>query len=144
MTGLLFMVSGIGAVAASPVAGWLSDRAGKRTIVMWSNVVLAFLFVIVARAVWGFWLMLGIGMLGIAASARQAPLHALTTELVGAEIRGEYIALRNAASQLGIATVATLSASAFDAGGFTAVALIAALVTLLIPMCCIWLKEPEK
>ena len=142
--GLLFMVSGIGAVAASPVAGWLSDRAGKRTIVMWSNVVLAFLFVIVARAVWGFWLMLGIGMLGIAASARQAPLHALTTELVGAEIRGEYIALRNAASQLGIATVATLSASAFDAGGFTAVALIAALVTLLIPMCCIWLKEPEK
>ena len=140
--GLLFMVSGIAAAAASPISGWLSDHAGKRTVIIWSNVLLAFLFVIVARAGWGVWLVLGIAALSIAAGARQAPLHALTTEIVGSEIRGEYIAIRNAASQLGIATVATLSASAFDSSGFTAVALIAAFVTLLIPMCCIWLKEP--
>jgi predicted MFS family arabinose efflux permease len=69
-------------------------------------------------------------------------LHALTTEIVGPEIRGEYIAVRNAASQLGIATVATVSASAFDSAGFTAVALISGLATLLIPLCCIWLQEP--
>ena len=106
--------------------------------------MLAFLFVVVARAGWGPWLMLGVGMLSIAASARQAPLHALTTEIVGAETRGEYIAMRNAASQLGIATVASLSAPAFDAGGFRSVALIAALVTLLIPICCIWLREPGQ
>jgi AAHS family 3-hydroxyphenylpropionic acid transporter len=138
------MVSGLAAVAASPLSGWLSDHAGKRAIVMWSNVFLAFLFVIVARIDWGPWLMVGIGMLSIAASARQAPLHALTTEIVGPEIRGEYIAMRNAASQLGIAAVATISASAFDSGGFTAVALVAALATLLIPICCIWIKEPEN
>jgi len=142
--GILFMVSGLAAIAVSPFSGWLSDHAGKRTIVMWSNVFLAFLFVIVARASWGLWLMVGIGMLSIAASARQAPLHALTTEIVGPEIRGQYIAIRNAASQLGIATVATLSASAFDSGGFSAVALIAAFTTLLIPICCIWLKEPGR
>jgi predicted MFS family arabinose efflux permease len=142
--GILFMVSGLAAIAVSPFSGWLSDHAGKRTIVMWSNVFLAFLFVIVARAGWGLWLMVGIGMLSIAASARQAPLHALTTEIVGPEIRGQYIAMRNAASQLGIATVATLSASAFDSGGFSAVALIAAFTTLLIPICCIWLKEPAR
>ncbi len=142
--GLVFMFSGLAAVAASPLSGWLSDHAGKRTIVMWSNVLLAFLFVIVARIDWGLWLMVGIGMLSIAASARQAPLHALTTEIVGPEIRGEYIAMRNAASQLGIAILATISATAFDSGGFTAVALVAALATLLIPICCIWLKEPEN
>ena len=140
--GLLFMVSGIAAVAASPISGWLSDRMGKRTVIIWSNVLLAFLFVIVARTGWGVWLMLAIAALSIAAGARQAPLHALTTEIVGPEIRGEYIAIRNAASQVGIATVATISASAFDSSGFTAVALIAAFVTLLIPICCIWLKEP--
>ena len=140
--GLLFMVSGIAAVAASPLSGWLSDHTGKRTVIIWANVLLAFMFVIVARIEWGMWLVLGIAALSIAASARQAPLHALTTEIVGPEIRGEYIAVRNAASQVGIAAVATVSAYAFDAGGFLPVALIASGVTLLIPFCCLWLPEP--
>ena len=142
--GLLFMISGIAAVVASPLSGWLSDQAGKRNVIIWSNVILAFLFIIVARAELGIWLVLGVALLSIAASARQAPLHALTTELVVADVRGEYIAIRNASSQLGIASVAALSAAAFDAAGFSAVALIAALATLLVPLCCIWLKEPAR
>jgi predicted MFS family arabinose efflux permease len=141
--GLLFMAAGIAAVVASPVGGWCSDRAGKRAVIVWSNLVLAMLFVVVARLNWGATLMIGIGFLSIAASTRQAPLHALTTELVGTEIRGEYIAIRNAASQLGIATVAAASATAFDVGGFAAVSYLAGMTTLLIPACCIWLKEPE-
>jgi MFS transporter, DHA1 family, multidrug resistance protein len=141
--GLLFMVSGLAAVVASPLSGWLADHAGKRNVIIWSNVILAFLFLLVARAPLGIGLVVGIAMLSVAASARQAPLHALTTEIVGPEIRGEYIAVRNAASQVGIAVVATISASAFDVGGFSAVATIAATTTLLIPICCIWLREPE-
>ena len=142
--GLLFMVSGAAAIVASPLSGWLSDRAGKRNVIIWANIALAFLFVAVARAELGLWLVAGIAMLSMAASARQAPLHALTTEIVLPEIRGEYIAVRNASSQLGIAAIATISASAFDAAGFSAVALIAAFATLLIPVCCIWLKEPRS
>jgi predicted MFS family arabinose efflux permease len=142
--GLLFMVSGLAAVAASPLSGWLADHAGKRNVIIWANVVLAFLFVIVARSSLGVGLVVGIAALSIAASARQAPLHALTTEIVGPEVRGEYIAVRNAASQMGIATVATISASAFDAAGFTAVAIVAAIATLLIPICCLWLREPDR
>jgi multidrug resistance protein len=142
--GLLFMVSGAAAIIASPLSGWLSDHAGKRNVIIWSNIVLAFLFVIVARMGLGIWLVAGIAMLSVAASARQAPLHALTTEIVVPEVRGEYIAIRNASSQLGIAAIATISASAFDAAGFSAVALIAAMATLLIPVCCIWLREPKS
>ena len=141
--GLVFMVSGLAAAAASPLSGWLSDHAGKRSVIIWSNLVLAVLFVIVARSGLGPGLILGIAALSIAHSARQAPLHALTTELVGSEVRGQYIAVRNAASQVGIATVATLSSSAFDAAGFTAVASIAAAATLMVPISCIWLKEPR-
>jgi len=140
--GLLFMVSGLAAVVASPLSGWLADHAGKRSVIIWSNVLLAALFLLVARAGDGTAMVLGIAGLSIAASARQAPLHALTTEIVGPEVRGEYIAVRNAASQLGIAAVATISASAFDSGGFSAVSWIAAVATLLIPACCIWLREP--
>ncbi|HEY2384120.1 MAG TPA: MFS transporter [Terriglobia bacterium] len=141
--GLVFMVSGLAAAAASPVAGWLSDHAGKRNVIIWSNLVLAVLFVVVARSNLGIGLILGIAALSIAHSARQAPLHALTTEIIGPEVRGQYIALRNAASQVGIATVAAFSASAFDAAGFTAVAFVAALATLMVPISCIWLKEPR-
>src|SRR5262249_30650915 len=82
--------------------------------------------------------------LSIAASARQAPLHAITTEIVGPSVRGEYIAVRNAASQVGIPAIAAVSASAFDAAGFSAVAWIAASATLLIPACCIWWKDRNR
>jgi predicted MFS family arabinose efflux permease len=141
--GLLFMAAGAAAVAASPLSGWLCDHTGKRSIIIWTNIFLAFLFIIVARIDWGIWLIIAVAGLSMAAAARQAPLHALTTEIVGPESRGQYIALRNAASQIGIAVVATVSAYAFDAGGFSAVALIAAAVTLLIPVCCVWLPEPK-
>jgi multidrug resistance protein len=140
--GLLFMVSGLAAVAASPLSGWLADHVGKRNVIIGANIILALLFVVVARLSLGAGLVLGIAALSIAAASRQAPLHALTTEIVGPEIRGEYIAVRNAASQAGIAAVATISASLFDASGFSAVAWVAAIVTLLIPVCCLWLPEP--
>ena len=138
---LVFMISGIAAVSASPLSGWLSDHAGKRAVIVGANIVLAPMFLLVARLEWGWVLWGGIALLGIAASARQAPLHALTSEIVGAEIRGEYTAVRNAASQAGIAFAAGISAFAFDAWGMTGVAVVAAAMTALIPITCIWLRE---
>jgi predicted MFS family arabinose efflux permease len=138
---LVFMISGIAAVAAAPLSGWLSDHAGKRNVIIWANLLLAPVFLVVARLEWGWFLWAGIALLGMAASARQAPLHALTTEIVGAEIRGEYTALRNAASQIGIATAAAISAYVFDRSGFAGVSIVAAAFTVLIPISCIWLRE---
>ena len=138
---LVFMISGVAAVAAAPLSGWLADHAGKRRVIIGANLLLAPLFFVVARLEWGWTLWVGIAMLGIAASARQAPLHALTTEIVGAEIRGEYTAIRNAASQLGIATAAGISAYVFDVSGFAGVGIVAAVFTVLIPVSCIWLRE---
>jgi predicted MFS family arabinose efflux permease len=138
---LTFMLSGVAAVAASPLSGWLSDHVGKRNVIIWANVILAPTFLIVARVDWGWPLWIGIAALGVAASARQAPLHALTTEIVGTEMRGEYTAVRNAASQLGIASAAAISARVFDASGFAGVSIVAAALTILIPITCIWLRE---
>jgi predicted MFS family arabinose efflux permease len=80
-------------------------------------------------------------VLSICASARQAPLHAISTEIVRADIRGEYTAVRNASSQLGIAVAATVSAYTFDAYGFSGVSNLAAAMTLTIPLCFFWLRE---
>lgn len=138
---LVFMISGIAAVAAAPLSGWLSDHAGKRNLIIWANILLAPAFVVVGRLKWGWPLWAGIAFLGIAASARQAPLHALTSEIVGPEIRGEYTAIRNAASQLGIATAAAISAYVYDTAGFSGVSMVAAVFTVLVPVSCIWLRE---
>ena len=138
---LIFMISGLAGVTAAPFSGWLSDHVGKRNVIIWTNVLLAPAFVVVARLDWGVLLWMGIAFLGVAASARQAPLHALTTEIVGTEIRGEYTAVRNAASQIGIASAAALSAYAFDTAGFAGVSIVAAAFTALIPVSCIWLRE---
>jgi predicted MFS family arabinose efflux permease len=138
---LIFMLSGVAAVAASPLSGWLSDHAGKRNVIIGANLILAPVFLIVARMDWGWPLWTGIAVLGVAASARQAPLHALTSEIVGAEIRGEYTAVRNAASQIGIAAAAAVSALVFDSSGFAGVSIVAAVLTALIPVTCIWLRE---
>ncbi|HET9941908.1 MAG TPA: MFS transporter [Terriglobia bacterium] len=138
---LTFMISGIAAVAAAPLSGWLADHAGKRRVIIWANILLAPIFLVVARLEWGWVLWSGIALLGVAASARQAPLHALTTEIVGAEIRGEYTAMRNAASQIGIASAAAISSFVFDASGFAGVSIVAAVFTALVPVSCIWLRE---
>ena len=135
------MLSGIAAAAASPISGWLSDHAGKIKVIIGANVILAAVFLVVARLEWGWSLWIGMAVLSICASARQAPLHAISTEIVGPEIRGEYTAVRNASSQLGIAVSAAASAYTFDAHGFAGVSNLAAVMTLLIPLCFFWLRE---
>ena len=142
--GILFMVAGLAATLAAPLSGWLADRLGKRALILGANLLLAPLFVIVSNLQWGLALFLFVGVLSITAAARQAPLHALTTELVSSEVRGSYMAVRNAASQLGIAVTAAVSAAAFDRSGFGTVAWITALITILIVPTCRWLKEPAN
>ncbi len=142
--GILFMVAGLAATLAAPLSGWLADRLGKRALILGANLLLAPLFVIISNLQWGLALFLFVGVLSITAAARQAPLHALTTELVSSEVRGSYIAVRNAASQLGIAVTAAVSAAAFDQSGFGTVAWITALITILIVPTCRWLKEPAN
>jgi len=140
----LFMVAGLAATIASPLSGWLADRTSKVAIIVTANIALAILFVVVSGISWGPTLFIGVGLLSVTASARQGPLHALTTELVGTEARGSYVAVRNAGSQLGIGVVAAISGVAFDTSGFQAVAWIAAGLTILIPLTCLWMREPSK
>jgi DHA1 family inner membrane transport protein len=138
----LFMAAGLAATVASPISGWLSDHIGKKKVVVWANLGLSAMFLVVSGMEWGIALFAGIGLLSITASARQAPLHALTTELVSSDVRGSYVAARNAASQLGIAAAAAISAFAFDTVGFAGVAWIAAGTTILVPVICRWIGEP--
>lgn len=119
--GLVFLASGSAALLASPIAGALSDRIGKRLQFVLSSGTLAFLLLSLPNLSWGPLLFVVFGAISMAAAFRQGPMEALVTELVGSELRGSFIAMRNAFSQLGIALAATISGILFQNWGYAAV-----------------------
>ncbi len=119
--GLVFLASGCAALLASPVAGAVSDRIGKRLQFILSSGAFALLLLALPRLRWGALLFVVFGAVSMAAAFRQGPMEALVTELVPPESRGSYIALRNAFSQLGIALAASLSGVLFQNWGYAAV-----------------------
>lgn len=128
--GLVFLASGCAALFASPLAGAVSDRIGKRLQFIASSAAFAFLLLALPVLRWGPMLFLAFAAVSMAAAFRQGPMEALVTELVPAESRGSYIALRNAFSQIGIALAASLSGVLFQAWGYAAVCALGCLSNL--------------
>jgi predicted MFS family arabinose efflux permease len=128
--GLVFLGSGVAALVASPVAGALSDRIGKRTQFVLANVVLAVLVVALPGVAWGIPLYLLFCAISLAAAFRQGPMEALLTEVAPAGSRATFVALKNSFSQLGIAGVALASGHLFERAGYASVCLLSALLNL--------------
>jgi predicted MFS family arabinose efflux permease len=128
--GLVFLVSGAAALVVSPFAGALSDKIGKRIQFIFSNLALAALLFLLPGLVWGILLFLVFGAISISAAFRQGPMEALITEVVPAQSRGSFIAMKNASSQLGIALAALVSGLLFSASGYGAVCVLCALCNL--------------
>jgi predicted MFS family arabinose efflux permease len=124
--GLVFLASGAAALLASPLAGSLSDRIGKRVQFIMSNALLAAFLIALPRLRWGPLLFVIFGLISLSAAFRQGPMEALLTEVVPAERRGSFIALKNSFSQLGIGLSALASGLLFDRGGYFAVCLLGA------------------
>ena len=112
---LVFFISGGAGLIGGLAAGWLSDRVGKLRVALAGSAALA-LFLIVVPETAGPFLYLTLGLVGLSAFARVAPLQSLVTQLVSAEERGAYIALRNTLSQIGNATAAALASVLYDSG----------------------------
>jgi predicted MFS family arabinose efflux permease len=128
--GLIFLASGTAALLASPWAGALSDRIGKRFQFVISSLALAVLLVCLPQLRWGIPLFLVFAAVSLAAAFRQGPMEALTTEVVPAGLRGSFIALKNSFSQLGIGAAALTSGILFEVGGYAAVCLFCAALSL--------------
>ncbi len=128
--GLVFLASGGAALLASPFAGSLSDRIGKRLQFILSNISLALLLFVLPDLRWGPVLFAVFGVISLSAAFRQGPMEALLTEVVPAACRGSFIALKNSFSQLGIGLAALVSGILFERSGYFAVCLLGAISNL--------------
>jgi len=140
--GFVFMLIGAASVIGALGGGWLADRLGKRRMIAFSSLLLALVLLAVkfvqTRA--SVFLFCAVG--GLAMALREGPFQALISELVQANERGAYIALRNATSQLAIAAAAAICGLLFERLGFYAVAYFAAGCSVVAGGLVLWIAEP--
>jgi predicted MFS family arabinose efflux permease len=130
--GWVFMLGGLVAVGSAPLGGIASDRLGKRTISIASNVLLAVSVAAIPFFKWGAVLLVVFALTSLGAAFRQGPLTALMTEMVPTAQRGSFIALRNIGSQFGIGLVVLVGGVLFEHHGYVAVTTLCALMTAVV------------
>ncbi|HEX8457416.1 MAG TPA: MFS transporter [Pyrinomonadaceae bacterium] len=128
--GLTYALAGAGAVVGGALGGLLADRYGKRRVAVWSSALMIFTVLVLPTFAWGARLWAIIAATAFLAALRVAPLQALITELVKASERATYIALRNGASQLGIALAVAAGARLYPRYGLAGVGALCAALTL--------------
>jgi predicted MFS family arabinose efflux permease len=141
--GFIFIAVGVVSLVGAFVAGPIADRFGKRLISILSTLVLALMLFIIPKFAFGFWLFISFLTAALAFAFRQGPVQALATELVPTRVRGSFVAIRNTASQLGIAVSTWVSGHLFDQYGYGAVGLFCGLVSIAAAVFILLMKEPQ-
>lgn len=142
----LFFVGGIASVAVGPQAGALSDRVGRKPLILASCLGLAVVTAALTYVVTDRWTAFPvyIGIMGLFA-LRMAPLQALLTALVPASERGAFLSLAIAVGQIGTGLGATLGGVLYAGAGYRASTFAAAAGMLaMAAMVWAWLPEPTE
>ncbi len=107
--------------------------------------MLALPLLLLNRLPWGGLLFGLFFLISLCVSFRQTALQTLQTELVPAETRGSFIALRNGFSQLGISVSVLVSGTLYSLMGYGGVTAWAAFLTLISSLVFYWaVQEPGK
>ena len=141
----LFVVGGIANVLTGPRAGKLSDRIGRKPVIILSCIGLSIVMLLTTVLVTEFWVayLLYFATMVLVAM-RLSPFSALLTALVSDQRRGSLMSMTIALGQIGFAAGAAMAGplySRFGYGGNTvlgaaAVLIMAAVIAYLVP-------EPE-
>ena len=142
--GLVFIAVGVASLIGAFVAGPLADKFGKRVISMVSTFLLASMLLVIPKFGLGAPLFLTFLIAALAFAFRQGPLQALATELVPTHARGALVAMRNTASQVGIAVSTSVSGQLYDTYGYHAVGIFGCVVTIAAAIFILMMNEPKK
>jgi predicted MFS family arabinose efflux permease len=143
---LLFVVGGIASVAFGPRAGRLSDRLGRKPLIVLSCVGTAVLFAsttLAVRVPIALHVLYFVAMVLLA--MRLSPFQALLTALVDERRRGTLMSLVVAIGQLGGGLGAAIAGPLYAEVGYLGCTLLAAasiLVTGLLVLA--WIPEPDR
>lgn len=140
---LMFVVGGVANVLTGPNAGKLSDRIGRKGMILISCVGLSILMVLTTRAVTGplpayvfFFLTM------VLVAMRISPFSALLTALVSDERRGSLMSLTVALGQVGFALGGAIAGPLYADIGYGSNTVLAAASVLIMGL-IVWFFVPE-
>lgn len=138
----LFIVGGIANVLTGPQAGKLSDRVGRKPVIVLSCIGLSMVMLSTTVLVREFWVayLLYFAIMVLVAM-RISPFSALLTELVSDERRGSLMSMTIALGQIGFAVGAAAAGPLYSRFGYgsntvigsAAVLIMAGIVAYLVP-----------
>ncbi|MEJ5221195.1 MAG: MFS transporter, partial [Tepidiforma sp.] len=129
--GGLTMVMGLGVLVGSNAGGRLSDRVGKRPVILWTSLTCAVFISLTTTAAAA--MAAGLGFLflfAVSGGARFASSQAIMTEMSPGD-RGTVMALNAAGQQFGIVTGSLVGGLALEAGGYAALGPTAGAIALV-------------
>ena len=139
----LFLAGGAAGVFTGPAAGALSDRIGRKPLILASCLGLALVTLAVTHVVVDRWvaypIYIGIMMLF---AMRMTPLQALLTALVPDRLRGSFLSLTIAVGQVGTALGAALGGVLYAGAGYRVNTYVSA-ATILLMALLVWRALPE-
>ncbi|MCA1789412.1 MAG: MFS transporter, partial [Thioalkalivibrio sp.] len=140
---LMFLIGGIANVATGPQAGKLSDRIGRKSIVLLSCIGLSIVMLLtvplvtsLATAYVFFFLTM------VLVAMRISPFSALLTALVRDERRGSLMSLTVALGQVGFALGGAIAGPLFAGVGYRSNTILGAAFVLGMGL-IVWFKIPE-
>jgi predicted MFS family arabinose efflux permease len=140
---LMFLVGGIANVVTGPQAGKLSDRIGRRGIILMACVGLSIVMVLTVPLVTSLFAAYVVFFLTMVLVAmRISPFSALLTALVQDERRGALMSLTVALGQVGFALGGAVAGPLFAEVGYFSNTVLGALFVLGMGL-IVWFKIPE-
>ncbi|HLL82599.1 MAG TPA: MFS transporter [Longimicrobium sp.] len=143
---LLFAIGGVATVLTGPPAGRLSDRTGRKRLVIGASVGLALgiaAMVPLARSMAGAYLLFGVTMALFA--ARASPFQAMMAELVPDRQRGSLMSLSMAVGQAGSGVGSALAGATYAYWGFGGNTIVAACAALaMAALVALYLPETMR
>ena len=140
---IVFLFGGIANVLAGPWAGHLSDRIGRKGIILLACVglsIVMLLTTVVLTRLWVAYLIFFLAMVLI--SMRTSPFAALLTSLVDDHRRGSLMSLTVALGQVGFAVGGSLAGPLYAEVGYTSNTVLGAVSALAMGV-IVWWWVPE-
>lgn len=139
----LFFVGGIANVITGPVAGKISDKIGRKSIIIISCLGLSVVMLITTYVINDFWVAYVIFFLTMVLIAmRISPFQALSTQLIKSDNRGSLMSLLVAIGQVGYGVGGSIAGPFYVESGYVSNTIIGTIMILIMAY-IVWRHVPE-